>query len=655
MLVTKECEMGKSKKNLIKFYSEISNTVEKNKKVKANTDLLNTLKTTVPQFFDAEGNFKIDKFERELKEADISEVCDGYKLNFVGKDYARLQTGRVAETMIVPDCNHNNKPENRNSGNIFITGDNLEALRHLQNAYKNKIKIIYIDPPYNTSNEFVYNDVFEFDDDKLKNSLGYSIEEIDRLKSIQGKSSHSAWLTFMYPRLKIAQKLLTDDGVIFVSIDDNEQANLKLLLDDIFGEGNFVADFIVIRSEGGGLAKHAVIGHDYLLIFAKNISNFTPLGKAKKIRGEKVIKNNEEYWIETDWLRKKFGKYGICHYEEIIEYLGQKKKDEIDKGIENGFYVLIKKDNRHIVGRYRKMSDDISKFYTVLKHLNKNGKTDLAKIGLDEIFDYPKPVSLCKELISGATICNKDEIIILDFFAGSGTTAQAVLELNAEDGGNRKFILVQIDEPANPESIAYKAGYKTIDQIARKRIMVAGVKTLDEYNSKQAQHCNKTKIDNANNTTSWNKNIGFKHYRLMNPNVRTIDKILEFDPNDEKLIESDMITPFAYPATRTDGISVLLSTWMIADGFNFETQAEKINFANYQAHYVKDAATLYLINQNWNTKALEVLLHKIRNNELTVNTIIVYPYSFLFRAIRELKTNIKTNLTNPPAIIDRYY
>ncbi|MDR1290124.1 MAG: hypothetical protein LBK06_02870, partial [Planctomycetaceae bacterium] len=146
--------------------------------MKANTDLLATLKAAVPQFFDADDNFKIDKFEHELKDADIAEVRDGYKLNFVGKDYARLQTGRVAETMVAPNCKHNNKPENKNSGNVFITGDNLEALRHLQNAYKNRIKMIYIDPPYNTGHEFVYKDAFEFDDVKLKNILGYSGEEV---------------------------------------------------------------------------------------------------------------------------------------------------------------------------------------------------------------------------------------------------------------------------------------------------------------------------------------------------------------------------------------------------------------------------------------------------------------------------------------------
>jgi adenine-specific DNA-methyltransferase len=227
----------------------ISNTglksfIEYNQSVRSNTELLDSLKKTLSQFVDSEGNFKIDKFIDELKENNIAETRDGYKLGFVGKDYARLQTGCKPETMIAPDINHNSKKENINSNSIFIIGDNLEVLRHLQNAYAGKIKMIYIDPPYNTGKEFVYNDTFEFNDEKLKSLLGYGEDEIKRLKLIQGKSSHSAWLTFMYPRLKLAQKLLTDDGVIFISIDDNEQANLKLLLDDVFGEWNFVSCII---------------------------------------------------------------------------------------------------------------------------------------------------------------------------------------------------------------------------------------------------------------------------------------------------------------------------------------------------------------------------------------------------------------------------
>jgi adenine-specific DNA-methyltransferase len=457
--------------------SDLASAFCNNKGIRSNTELLASLRAALPQYFDAQGSFKTDMFTNELQANNIAEARDGYRLSFAGKDYARLQSGLPAQTMLIPDGIHNARGENKQSGNIFITGDNLEALRHLQNAYAGMVKVIYLDPPYNTGKEFVYSDRFEFTDEKLKTVLGYSDEEIERLKSIQGKSSHSAWLTFMYPRLKLAQKLLSNTGIIFVSIDDNEQANLKLLMDDVFGEGNCVAVFIVVRSEGGGLAKQAVIGHDYLLAYSKNRVDFVPLRKPKDIRGKIVTLNNEDYWIETDWLRKEFGKYGTCLYEEIIKYHGQSKKDEIDKGINDGIYTLVKKDAGHIVGRYRKLSEDTSKFYTILKHLNKKGNADLRHLALNNCFDFPKPVDLCKELILGATIKDKSALI-LDFFAGSATTAHAVMQLNAEDGGNRKFIMVQLDEPTNPKSEARKAGYNTIDEIARERIKRAARKIV---------------------------------------------------------------------------------------------------------------------------------------------------------------------------------
>ena len=171
-------------------------------------------------------------------EYDKDEIGDGFQLRFVGKSYAKYIKELDTETMLVPDTAWNEREENKNSENVFITGDNLEILKHLQKAYTNKIKLIYIDPPYNTGNDdFVYKDNFKFTDKELEEKLGLSSEEIERVKSLKGKSSHSAWLTFMYPRLALAKRLLTEDGVIFISIDDNEQANLKLICDEISGKG----------------------------------------------------------------------------------------------------------------------------------------------------------------------------------------------------------------------------------------------------------------------------------------------------------------------------------------------------------------------------------------------------------------------------------
>ncbi len=302
--------------------------------------------------------------------------------------------------------------------NLIIKGNNLIALHTLKQQFRGQVKLIYIDPPYNTGNDsFGYNDRF----------------------------NRSSWLTFMRNRLEVARELLTNDGVFFASCDDNEQAYLKVLMDDIFGTENFVTNFVVIRAEGGGLAKQVVKGHDYLLTYAKKIENFEPLRKPKDIRGKIVEKDGEKYWIEEDWLRIEFGKYGTCYYEDIEEIKGKAKKDEIDKGIENGQYVLLNKGkNKTIVGRYRALSEDGSKFYSVLKHLNADGKNELNNLMGEGVFSFPKPTSLLKEIILGATFFEKDkDAIILDFHSGSGTTAHAVLELNKQDNGNRKFLLVE--------------------------------------------------------------------------------------------------------------------------------------------------------------------------------------------------------------------
>ena len=302
--------------------------------------------------------------------------------------------------------------------NLIIKGNNLTALHTLKQQFRGQVKLIYIDPPYNTgSDSFGYNDNF----------------------------NHSGWLTFMRNRLEIAKELLTDDGVFFASCDDNEQAYLKILMDEIFGSKNFITNFVVIRAEGGGLAKQVVKGHDYLLTYAKNIENFEPLRKPKDIRGKIVEKDGEKYWIEEDWLRLEFGKYGTCYYEDIERVKGKAKKDEIDRGIENGQYVLLNKGkNKTIVGRYRALAEDGSKFYSVLKHLNAAGKNELKDLMGEDTFAFPKPTALLKEIILGATFFKKDkDAIVLDFHAGSGTTAHAVLELNKQDNGNRKFILVE--------------------------------------------------------------------------------------------------------------------------------------------------------------------------------------------------------------------
>lgn len=621
-----------------------------NDTVQPNTAFLNELKDKLPEFFTRDGLFDLDKFKNALKKNNINELNEGYQLDFIGKDYARRQAGEMPKTVIVPD-ERQNKGEGKDSKNLFFTGDNLEVLRHLQNNYQNKIDVIYIDPPYNTGqDDFAYPDNFEYSDDQLEDMFGLDDDQLTRLKSIQGKSSHSAWLTFMYPRLQLAKYLLSKSGVIFISIDDNEDSNIKLLLDNVFGEQNFIAQFIVTRSEGGGLAKQAIIGHDYLLTYAKNVSQFTPLGRPKDIRGQKITKDGIVYWIETDWLRREFGKYGTLPYEEIEQVKGKDKKDEIDAGLRDGKYVLIYQNRQHIVGRLRKVDEDTSKFYTITKHLNKNGVSDLKSLNLESVFSYPKPVSLVKDFVGGATIKNKSATV-LDFFAGSSTTADAVMQLNAEDGGHRKFIMVQLPEktyyinkngkevPTKGGRAAYDAGFKYIDQISRERIR---------------RSANKIKKDN-NLTLPEDFDGSFKHFRVVKPLKQTLENIDVFDPKNTNLF-TNMIEEFSSKSLGIEGDATgeqtILTTWLVQDGYPFDAEVEEVRFNNFTAHKVEDNR-LYIIKEGWGSDQTKELLNQLGTHKLEIQSMVIFGYSFNVAELRELENGLR-QLDRIVTLIKRY-
>ncbi|MDO4840169.1 MAG: site-specific DNA-methyltransferase, partial [Desulfovibrionaceae bacterium] len=419
----------------------------------------------------------------QMLSGDVAEGDEAYEFTWVGKKAAIVEASTPIRKTLRP-C----KEESVNwdsTENLYIEGDNLDVLKLLQESYLNKVKMIYIDPPYNTGNDFIYRDDFRMDPDEYDEGCGVYDEDGDRMfrNTDSNGRFHSDWCSMMYSRLLLARNLLSEDGAIFISIDDNEQTNVKKICEEIFGEANKVAEFVVIRTEGGGMAKQVIKGHDYLFVFTKDITKFFPLGKQKDIRGKIIEKDGEKYWIQEDWLRKEFGKYGNCHYEEILEYKGQSKLDEINDGLQKGEYILIPKSNgMNIVGKLRNLKTDSSKFYSILKHLSANGIKDLKSLELDKYFSYPKPVSLTHELISGTTIfsANKEDII-MDFFSGSATTAHAVMQLNAEDGGNRKFIMVQLPEKTDEKSEAFKAGYSNICEIGKERIRRAARKIAKDH------------------------------------------------------------------------------------------------------------------------------------------------------------------------------
>ena len=469
-----------------------------------------------------------EKLQAELSNEIIGEGEERYQFTWPDKR-AAVRLANTPTTMTLRPCREESV-DFENTQNLYIEGDNLDVLKVLRETYLGKVKMIYIDPPYNTGNDFVYNDDFAQGKGDFEQASGLfdeegnqTIDPMQRNTESNGRF-HTDWLNMIYPRLKVARDLLSDNGYICISIDDNEVNNMQKLCNEVFGESNFVGNFIVIRSEGGGLAKRAVIGHDYLLVYAKQIDSVIPLGRPKDVRGQIVEKDGEQYWIETDWFREEFGRYGTCHYEDILFWHDAKKKQEIDEGIKKGLYILIPRNGKHIVGRYRKLAEDTSKFYTVVKHLNKNGVKDLEGIELSKIFDFPKPTSLVKEFILGTTILSKNSNdIILDFFSGSATTAHAVMKLNAEDGGNRKFIMVQLPEKTDEKSEAYKAGYKNICEIGKERIRRAGKKVKEEAGL-QGQNLDTgfrvLKLDSSNMEDVYYTPQEFSMGSLFNENVK---------------------------------------------------------------------------------------------------------------------------------------
>ena len=619
----------------------IKEQLENNENIRPNTKLLNLLKENFPDYFDKDNNFMIDKFKNALKSDEINITKEGYELNFLGKSYARFQTSTETETIISPLTDHNNDDENKESENLYIIGDNLDALKHLLKSYSRKVKCIYIDPPYNTGSDgFVYPDNFKFDSTTLSNKMGIDEEEAERIIDMRGKSTHSAWLTFMYPRLVLARELLSDDGVIFISIDDNEQANLKLICDEIFGEENFIKDLIVNTSEGGGNAKYVVNGHETVLVYSKNILNFDNLKRPKDIRGKKIIIDGELYWIQEDSIREEFGKYGNLHYEDLLEKRGREYKEKIDNGIKNNEYILVPKSyGKTIIGKLRKISDDYSKFHSILnigsinKHLTADGIRNIEDLFNtskgNSPFETPKPIELLERLTKSVTFKGNDNDIILDFFSGSATTAHAVMKLNAEDGGNRKYILVQIPEEIEESKPAFKAGYKTIDEIGRERIKRAAQKIKEE--------------------TDADIDYGFKVVKLENIQENTLERLESFDPN--VLVSDDYVNDFSNE--DSSGLETILTTWLNQDGYGLHAKWEDFKLVNYIAHRYSNS--LYIVNEGIESSDISRLIEMIENNELNISRIVIYTYSLPFTIINELKTNIKNLRNNKTVdIIERY-
>ena len=621
----------------------ISDNEKFNMQVKPNSAFLDELKSKLPEFFDREGNFDLDKFKGQLKEYNINELSDGYQLNFIGKDYARRQAGERPSTVIVPDQEQNNG-EGKDSKNLFFTGDNLEVLRHLQNSYAGKVDVIYIDPPYNTGNDdFVYPDTFEYSDEKIKEMFGMDDEQVERLKSIQGKSSHSAWLTFMYPRLMLAKKLMKDNSIIFISIDDNEQANLRELCDEVFGETNLISQ--ICHKSRASISNDKIISnsHNTILLYAKNeriiFKNRNLIGTEPNLKGfDKQDDTGVYKLVPVDGpggAKKGNPFYSFLGIENYWRFSRERMQEMYNQGliVKNGstlqqkYYLSKAKQSRKTVDSWWD-----EKFYT------STATTKLSKMMGGNYFDTPKPVELIIKILKMFTFFNK-EANILDFFAGSSTTADAVMQLNAEDGGKRKFIMVQLPEktytinsngkevPTKGGKTAYDAGFKSIDEISRERIRRASAKIKDD----------------AGLTLPENFDGSFKHYRVVSPTKQALESIEDFDPNNTSLF-TDMVESFSSKelgvAGGATGEETILTTWLAKDGYSFEADIKKVDFAGYEASLVEDSR-LYIIKDGWTSENTNALLNKVGTHQLTVQTIALFGYSFNIADLRELEIGLK--------------
>lgn len=509
-----------------------------------------------PNVVSEDENGKAIDFEA-LKQELSENIIDGYKerysLNWAGKREAQLSANTPTTKTLRP-CKEESVDFDTTE-NLYIEGDNLEVLKILQESYMNKIKMIYIDPPYNTGNDFIYNDTFKRDTQEELIESGQIDEEGGRLVSNPDSNGryHSDWLSMMYPRLKLARNLLKEDGVIFISIDDNEIHNLRKVCDEVFGENNFVSEFIWEKKKKPSFL-HKNVGKlsEYILCYVKNTEKTFPFSIEKTTEGKKYPLNNagnsintltfppktvrfnmddtvispqdmSEGNIITKLLTEVIVKDNYNENEFLLEGEWRYSQAKVNEIIKNNESIVISKipfRPNHIKsgGEVKKMKNNFSPTHYNME-TNEDATEQLITLFGKDLFDNPKPNKLLKTLIQSISYREEDkEDIILDFFSGSSTTAHATMKLNSEDNGNRKFIMVQLPEETDEKSEAYKEGYKTIPEIGKERIRRAGKKIVEESG--------KTDLD-----------IGFRVLKLDSSNMKEV----YFNPNEisqQNLFES---------------------------------------------------------------------------------------------------------------------
>ncbi|MED5073207.1 site-specific DNA-methyltransferase [Anoxybacillus geothermalis] len=554
--------------------------------VKANIE---ALKQLFPEVV-TEGKIDFEKLKLILGE-EIETRNEKYEFTWHGKTQAMKLAQTPSTGTLRPD-----KASSKNwdtTENLYIEGDNLEVLKLLQKAYFGKIKMIYIDPPYNTGKDFVYKDDFR---DNIKNYKEITQQTTKANTETSGRY-HTDWLNMMYPRLKLARNLLREDGVIFISIDDTEAANLRKLCDEVFGENNFVTTFIWQRAYAPvNMNKFASRNHDFILCYAKKIDCLSLYGLSRSEEANSRYKNPDNdprgvwksdnlsagpvveskvYPITTPSGRVVYPPKGYCwrvtkeRFEELVA----------DNRIWFG------EDGNNVPSLKRFLSEVKSTItpltvwtYQEVSH-SQDAKKELKELFDDQsVMDYPKPVKLMKRILELST---RDHDIVLDFFSGSATTAHAVMQLNAEDGGNRKFIMVQLPEKTDEKSEAYKAGYKNICEIGKERIRRAGEKIVQETG--------KTDLD-----------IGFKVFKLDSSNVKAWDP--DFDNLEQTLF--DLQDNIKEDRTKED----LLYEILLKIGLPLTTPIEEIDYNGKTIYNVAYGSVLVCLEDDIDLDIVQEML-----------------------------------------------
>ena len=481
----------------------------------------------------------------------VENAPEAYEFNWVGKQAARAEVLRPTKKTLRPV--KEDSVDWDNTQNLYIEGDNLEVLKLLQKSYLGKVKMIYIDPPYNTGNDFVYHDDFAMSADEYAEASG-AVDELGN-KYIKNMDSngrfHSDWCSMMYSRLMVARTLLSEDGVIFISIDDNEVENLRKICDEVWGENNFVTNIVWQSTAGSNTGTDIVTVTENILVYTKNRNVFKFNGKL----------SDENSYTLSDKYENIRGKYSLdkvdrrrvgSHYSEALNYpitmpdgslrypggYSEKSaegwnylwsKTKVDWGLKNGFIVF--KQNNGVWNVYNKRYSKVDNEGNVIERSTPyrnlitsdicntaQGTAEIRNLFGNRFFDFPKPTKIINILLN--TVVRKDkDSIILDFFSGSATTAHAVMQLNVEDGGNRKFIMVQLPEETQEDSEARKAGYNTIPEIAKERIRRAGKKIKEE-----------------SPLTTADLDTGFRVFRLDEGNYEDVER----SPNDINQAQLDL-------------------------------------------------------------------------------------------------------------------